>query len=157
MPKTPITVHKLNEQGVEIWQYKGAVVERTENSLTLHAHFDRENVQFFGLKLERGDLFIETFFEDRWYNIFAIYDQEGKVHKGWYCNVTRPAIIGDGHIYAEDLALDLLVFPDGRQEVLDEAEFDALELSEDDRRSARDALDELRNLADRREGPFQIK
>lgn len=157
MPKTPITVHKLNEQGVETWQYKGEVVERTENSLTLHAHFDRDEVRFFGLKLKRGDLFVETFYKDRWYNIFAIYDQGGKGHKGWYCNVTRPAVIGDGHIYAEDLALDLLVFPDGSQEVLDEAEFDALELSEGDRRSALDALDELRRLADRREGPFQIK
>jgi hypothetical protein len=157
MPKTPITVHKLNEQGVEVWQYKGTVVERTENSFTLHAHFDRDDIHFFGLKLERGDLFVETFYQDRWYNIFTIYDQEGKGHKGWYCNVTRPAIIGDGHIYAEDLALDLLIFPDGRQEVLDEAEFDALELSEDDHRSALDALDELQRLADRREGPFQIK
>jgi len=157
MPKIPVTVHKLNEQGIEVWQYKGTVVERTENSLTLHAHFDREDVQFFGLHLQRGDLFVETFFNDRWYNIFTIYDQGGKEHKGWYCNITRPAIIGDEHINAEDLALDLLVFPDGRQEVLDEAEFDTLELSDDDRRSALDALDDLQRMADRREGPFQIK
>ena len=157
MPKNPITVHKLNEQGVEIWQYQGEVVEHKENSITLHAHFDRDDVHFFGLHLVHGDLFIETFFDDRWYNIFTIYDVKGEKHKGWYCNVTRPAIVEDGHIYAEDLALDLLVFPDGRQEVLDEAEFDALELSERDRRSALDALEELRRLADRSEGPFQIK
>ncbi len=157
MPITSITIHKLNDQGVETWQYEGEIEERTENSLTLLAHFDRDDVHFFGLNLERGDLFVETFYQDRWYNIFAIYDQGGKEHKGWYCNVTRPAIIGDGHIYAEDLALDLLVFPDGRQEVLDEAEFDALELSVDDRRSALDALDKLRRMADRREGPFLTK
>jgi len=156
MPKKSITVHKLNEQGIEVWQYKGAVVERTENSLTLRAHFDRDDVQLFGLNLERGDLFVETFYKDRWYNIFAIYDREGKQHKGWYCNITRPAIIEDGHIYAEDLALDLLVFPDGRLEVLDEDEFDALELLEDDRRAALQALDELRCLANLHEGPFRI-
>jgi hypothetical protein len=44
------------------------------------------------------------------------------------------------------LALDLLVFPDGRQIVLDEDEFNALPLSEAERQSALAALAELQAL-----------
>jgi hypothetical protein len=44
------------------------------------------------------------------------------------------------------LALDLLVFPDGRQMVLDEDEFAELSISAEKRAKARAALAELRTL-----------
>ena len=45
-----------------------------------------------------------------------------------------------------DLALDLLVFPDGRQLVLDEDEFEALQPDAALRAAAQSALDELKTL-----------
>ena len=57
-------------------------------------------------------------------------------------------------MYAEDLALDLVVYPDGRSRVLDEDEFAALPLSAEERSRARRALEELQELCRRREGPF---
>ena len=44
-----------------------------------------------------------------------------------------------------DLALDLLVFPDGSQLVLDEDEFAALNLSPSEQAAARQALAELQS------------
>ena len=56
-------------------------------------------------------------------------------------NAAIPGVVIDTNV-----ALDLLVFPDGRQEVLDEDEFAALNLDADDQHSARAALAELQAL-----------
>ena len=148
-----ITVHKLDEQGVEVFHYNGILIGERGNSLTLEAYYERSDVQFFGLTFREGDRFIETYYSDHWFNIFEIHDTDDDI-KGWYCNITRSARIEQGHIYAEDLALDLLVYPDGRVQVLDEDEFEAMELSESDRKNALSALEELKQWVERRKGPF---
>jgi hypothetical protein len=121
--RTPITVHKLDETGREVCHYHGLMLDRTTTSLTLEAHFDREGLDFHGMLLRRGDRFVETYYSDRWYNVFAIFDVDDDHHKGWYCNITRPASIEANHVYAEDLALDLIITSDGEQIVVDEEEF----------------------------------
>jgi protein associated with RNAse G/E len=60
--------------------------------------------------------------------------------------VARPAVISAEQVSYVDLALDLLVFPDGMQLVLDEDEFEALPLGAEDRRMALHALQELKEL-----------
>ena len=152
----PIKVHKLNEKGIEVWCYEGVVISKTDSSVTLEATFDRDEVVFEGLHLKRGDRFVETFYSDRWYNIFEIYDSLDGELKGWYCNICRPAQIEDGHVYAEDLALDLIVYPEGNWRTLDEDEFSELALHPQDQEQARGALDQLIDLARRRKGPFEI-
>ncbi len=149
-----ITVHKLNEQGVEIFRYSGSLVEEKGTSLTLEARFERADVQFFELTFREGDRFIETYYTNRWFNIFEIHDADDDHIKGWYCNITRPARIEQGHIYAEDLALDLLVTPDGRVRVLDEDEFEEIDLGESDRKNALSALEELKQWVKARKEPF---
>ncbi|NOR90688.1 MAG: DUF402 domain-containing protein [Anaerolineales bacterium] len=149
-----ITVHKLNEQGVEVFRYSGNLVEERGTSLTLEARFDRSDVQFFELTFREGDRFIETYYTDRWFNIFEIHDAADDHLKGWYCNITRPARIEQGHIYAEDLALDLLVTSDGRLRVLDEDEFEEIDLGESDRKNALLALEELKQWVKARKWPF---
>jgi PncC family amidohydrolase len=98
--------------------------------------------------LEPGDRWIETYFADRWYNVFEIYGADGRL-KGWYCNVTRPADISATEVCAEDLALDLWVDSHGRTTVLDEEEFTALPLSADERTAALAALEKLQEMAGR--------
>lgn len=153
--KTNITVHKLNEKGREVWRYAGEVLERTEYHVTLQAFFDHDDLDLHRLKIRRGDRFIETFYSDRWYNIFSIYDVEDNHHKGWYCNITRPARLEAEDVYADDLALDLIVAPDGESLVLDEDEFAALEISTEDRIQARRALVHLQQMAITRNDPFR--
>lgn len=151
-----IVVHKLDEHGEEVWRYEGVLLHRSTKQLTLEARFDREDVSFHGLSLRRGDRFIETFYSDRYYNVFAVHDLEELRLKGWYCNIACPARFEPGHVFARDLALDLVVFPDGSWKVLDEDEFQALEVGEEVRQRALDALRELQSLAAAQEGPFQV-
>ncbi|MBI5830539.1 MAG: DUF402 domain-containing protein [Chloroflexi bacterium] len=152
-----ITVHKLDHNGVEKLTWSGEVLERDEARVTLEARFARERMELGYVTLTPGDRFVENFYADRWYNVFAIYDAADGRFKGWYCNVTRPARFADGHIYSDDLALDYFVQPSGREFVLDEDEFAALPLSPEEAASARAALAELRTLAAGHSGPFAVE
>ncbi len=141
-----ITVDKLSPQGELKWRYEGELLERGENWVRLEAFFDRDNIVVAGIPLQRGDRFVETYYSDRWYNIFEIHAGESGALKGWYCNITRPANILSDRLEYVDLFLDLWVSPDGRQTVLDEEEFQAADLEEETRRSARQALAELQEI-----------
>ena len=138
-----VIVKKLNPAGQETWRYSGRVLERSANRLVLEAEFNRDDLPFHEIVLRRGDRFVETFYADRWYNVFAIHDIDDDRLKGWYCNISYPAEFGDGIISYIDLALDLLVYPDGRQLVLDEDEFNALALPPEVQQRVRQALEEL--------------
>ena len=135
-----VLVLKLNPQGEEMWRYEGDVLERAPDSLTLEALFDRDDRPFMDTTLKRGDRFVETYYSARWYNIFEIYDRDDGMLKGWYCNITQPAMWIDGRVEYVDLYLDLWVSADGTQTVLDEDEFAAADLPEDLRQSARRGL-----------------
>lgn len=147
-----VTVIKRNVHGEETWRYSGTLLERSESGVLIQAHFNRDDVPFHDILLRRGDLFIEAYYLDRWYNIYEIHDRDNQAVKGWYCNVTHPAVVQDGLIEYVDLALDLLVYPDGRQLVLDEEEFAQLEIDERTRQQAHAALSELQALVRPAEG-----
>ena len=66
--------------------------------------------------------------------------------KGWYCNIAEPAIISDEGVSFVDLALDVLVFPKGKIQVLDEDEFQQLKLTPDQTHKALHAVEELKEL-----------
>jgi predicted RNA-binding protein associated with RNAse of E/G family len=140
-------VYKLNEHGRIVWQYPAEVLERGPNFVRLEAFFNRDDADFGFATFKRGDRFVEYFYSDRWYNIFAVYDRDDGALKGWYCNVCRPAVIGETAVHCEDLALDLWVSPDGATTLLDEDEFAALDLPESERNAALSALRALQNLA----------
>jgi hypothetical protein len=141
---TDITVLKRNLAGEVTWQYEGRVLEREANCVVLEAYFNRDDMPFMGVVLKRGDRFVETFYSDRWYNVFAIYDRDDGVFKGWYCNVGYPAVIEKDTVSYIDLALDLWVAADGAQTVLDEDEFLGLSMDVVTRAQAVKALDELK-------------
>jgi protein associated with RNAse G/E len=126
-----ITVQKKNPAGVVTYQYEGMLMARDENSITLEALFDRADRPFQDVIFKTGDRFVEYYFTDRWYNIFEIYDRDNGQIKGWYCNVGMPAVIEENIVSYVDLALDLWVSADGKQTVLDEDEFEELDINDD--------------------------
>ena len=136
-------VLKKNPAGEVTWQYEGRVIKRGKNFVTIEAFFNRDDLPFQGTVLKRNDRFVETFYTDKWYNIFEIHDRDGGMLKGWYCNICKPAVIEDDSVSYIDLALDLWVTPDGKQTVLDEDEFEELNLDEGLKQKA---LEGLRNL-----------
>ncbi|GJQ34319.1 MAG: hypothetical protein JETCAE01_03290 [Anaerolineaceae bacterium] len=141
MPVMKILKKNLAEETT--WQYDGEVVNRGENFVTVEAFFNRDDMPFQEIVLKRNDRFVETFFTDKWYNIFEIYDRDDGALKGWYCNITKPAVIEDGHVAYVDLALDLWVSANGTRKVLDEDELEELGLDEALKQKAFAGLQEL--------------
>lgn len=141
--KKTITIIKRDIHGKETWRYHGRVLRQEPGTIVLEAYFNREDMIFHGMPLYKDDRFIETYYTDRWYNIFEIHAREDDHLRGWYCNITRPAKLEGMTLSYEDLALDLLVFPDGRQIVLDENEFVKLDIPRAQRTQAQSALKQL--------------
>lgn len=147
----PVTVIKRNLQGEETWRYTGKLLEKQDGVIRLEAWFDREDLDVAGMPMIRGDRFVETYYTDRWYNINEVHAREDDRLRGWYCNISLPVQSeGEGVISYVDLALDLVVFPDGRQVVVDQDEFAALNISEEVRRRAEESLAELQRSFTRR-------
>jgi hypothetical protein len=141
-----ITVHKLDHDGREVWQYPATELERDTHSIRLEAFFNRDDMDLGYVVFKRGDRFIETFYSDRWYNVFAVYDRDDNRLKGWYCNICRPAEISETAVRCDDLALDVWVSPSGDSVILDEVEFEAMEISNSEQILARGAIVELQNM-----------
>lgn len=149
-----IKVQKKNPAGEVTYEYEGVLLSRDENSIVLEALFDRADMPFMGVVFKTGDRFVEYYYTDRWYNIFAIHDRDSEKIKGWYCNIGKPAIIEDGVVSYVDLALDLWVSVDGKQTVLDEDEFENLKLTEELKTGALNGLDGLKDLFKNKNPPF---
>ncbi len=141
MPVMKILKKNLAEEVT--WQYEGMELSRDETSITIEALFNREDMSFQEIVLKRNDRFVETFYTDKWYNIFAIFDRDDGKLKGWYCNITKPAIIEDDSVSYVDLALDLWVSANGKQTVLDEDELEELKLGEALKEKVYEGLREL--------------
>ena len=141
-----IKVQKNNPAGEVTYEYEGVLLRRDGNSITLEALFNREDMPFMDVVLRKGDRFVEHYYTDRWYNIFAVYDRDDGEIKGWYCNIGKPAVIDDGVVSYVDLALDLWVSVNGKQTVLDQDEFEKLDLNEELSAGALNGLKELKLL-----------
>jgi len=141
-----IKIQKKNPAGEVTYKYEGDLIARDENSITLEALFDRADMPFQDVVFKAGDRFVEYYYSDRWYNIFAIHDRDDGKVKGWYCNVGMPAVIEDDMVSYVDLALDLWISVDGKQTVLDEDEFAELKLDNELSSNALKGLEELKTL-----------
>ncbi|HSH05191.1 MAG TPA: DUF402 domain-containing protein, partial [Anaerolineae bacterium] len=102
---------------------------------------------------ERGDRFVEYYYEGRWYNIFAVYRGKVGALKGWYCNISQPARFEGGEIFYVDMALDVWVGAEGEILVLDEDEFEALGVEGEVAEACWEAVAELKRLGTRGELP----
>jgi uncharacterized protein len=141
----PLVVQKLFYDGSPSYRWSGQIMEEYADHLVFGAVFQLDRRDLGYVVFERGDVFYEYYYYDRWYNVFQIYSGTGKL-KGWYCNVTAPAQVADGTLTFVDLALDLFVYPDRRYLVLDQEEFDELASTTyraEDARAAECALAEL--------------
>jgi predicted RNA-binding protein associated with RNAse of E/G family len=140
-----ITVIKQDANGIETWRYEGKELLRDKNIVKVEALFNRDDTSLLDIVIKRNDRFLEAFFNDRWYNIFEIRDRDDNSLKGWYCDICKPAVITDHQISYADLALDLWVFPDGRKQVLDEDQFNHLDLDDKLRNHALVSLQDLKD------------
>lgn len=148
-----VTVRKFDHTGHQVTAYPGEVLRREGHSIVVRTAWDRGPMDLGFVLLEPDDCWTEYFYSDRWYNIFEIRADDGRL-KGWYCNITRPARILADEVTSEDLALDLWVAPNGETFVLDEEEFTALRLPPDERAAAEEALLKLQTMVAQDVPPF---
>jgi predicted RNA-binding protein associated with RNAse of E/G family len=148
-----VKVQKKNPAGKVTYEYEGELLSHEGSTITIEALFDRADMPFQDVVFKRGDRFVEYYYTDRWYNIFAIHDREDDSVKGWYCNIGKPAVIQDGFVSYVDLALDLWVSVSGKQTVLDEDEFRELGLDAELEQKALTALRDLQTYFETKRPP----
>lgn len=102
--------------------WKCRVTDIESNALTIVGEFS-ETVLHADLGIiEAGTVSTEYFWLDRWYNVFRFDNPDGSL-RNWYCNVCMPPTFGVNVLDYVDLDIDVLIWPDGRVQVLDEDEF----------------------------------
>ncbi len=146
-----LLIRKYDHRNTLKVHYEGRLVKRDEHSQTVHAEWTSPTVRLGYVTLDAGDIFIETFFDNRWYNIFKItagpHSAQPGMVKGWYANVSRPARFLANDIEWDDLALDVWMWPNGKMQVMDEHEFEDIkpDLTEMEQRQSLIALDEVKD------------
>jgi uncharacterized protein len=148
------TVRKLNHLGEETLAYEGEVIERGADFVCIRATFALKTRDLGYIVMKTGDIFTEWFYSHRWYNIFRVQDVDSGELKGFYCNLTRPAQIGETDVKADDLELDVFVKPDGEILLLDLDEYKKLSLSDAEDAAVQEAMLEIRLRVEKREAPF---
>ena len=130
---------KLDPRGRVVYQWSARLLLHHGPFWLFEAHLVLPASPVFvaGLRLNRGDRVLEAYFQDRWYNIFEVYDGPRGPLKGWYANLARPAQpLPEHRLQFVDLYLDLVVHPKGDLLEVDREEFEALALPEAERRRA---------------------
>ncbi|MEU1049693.1 DUF402 domain-containing protein [Streptomyces sp. NPDC005897] len=132
-------------------RYAATLLHDDGTRLAVRAPWAGDGVRDFGfVRFEAGDVFTEYYWRDRWYSVKEVRTAAG-VLKGWYCDVTRPAVLTGTELVVEDLDLDLWRSADGTDvRRLDEDEFAGSGLADRDPGAAAAAvaaLDELERLA----------
>jgi hypothetical protein len=149
-----ITVIKYTPRGEKSLEYAAQILAPLENGVVLDARWTRPRRDLGYTIFEPGDRFVEYFYTDRWFNIFAISSPDGR-RKGWYCNIAAPARVSEAHVEQIDLLLDVWVDPAGQPLLLDEDEFAAdTTLTDIQRQGATCGLQELLTLIAQRREPF---
>ncbi|MGV8026827.1 MAG: DUF402 domain-containing protein [Anaerolineaceae bacterium] len=138
-----ITIIKRNERSEPVFQYQGEICQHTEKGLLVSAIFGLPQVMERDITFLKGDRFEECYLFNKWFNIYQVHAGSSGQIKAWYCNICRPMLYQEDRIEFDDLALDLLVYPDGSQTILDRDEFRALHITGHERRLALEGLEEL--------------
>ncbi|MGW3016473.1 DUF402 domain-containing protein [Streptomyces longwoodensis] len=138
-------------------RYAAALLHDDGTRLAVRAPWAGDGVRDFGfVRFEAGDVFTEYYWRDRWYSVKEVRDGSGTL-KGWYCDITRPAVLTGTDLVVEDLDLDLWRSADGSDvRRLDEDEFEESGLADRDPAAAAAARAALAELEARAlEGGFE--
>jgi protein associated with RNAse G/E len=124
---SPVHVRKLKPNGALDFAWHGMVLRCDASGIVLRAEFNVDVVEREWATFRRGDVFVEFYYFERWYNVFQISAPDGTL-KGWYANIGLPAELNPeaGELAYIDLALDVWTNPNGEFVVLDQEEFEEL-------------------------------
>lgn len=155
-----MVVHLIKSARRTTVSYVATPLVVSPNYALVRAHWTRPAVDLGYIQFAPGDILDEHFYADKWYSIFAVYQSSGHL-RGWYCNVSRPAVITATTIQSHDLELDLFVSPDCQHvQRLDIDEYEAQQYQIKDPgtyQAGWGALAQLEALVQSGRAPFDIK
>ncbi len=154
-----VTVTKLNWRGEPVYSWQGEVHAREAGHLVLRAVWRGPGTARVadGVVFAPGDVFYEHYYDGKPYGLWQALTPDESALTCWYCNISTPAVLRDDSIAFRDLLLDVLLYPDGRREVLDRDDLArAIDEGLDPALAvaAEDAVREVLDLIDRRLPPF---
>ena len=154
-PGSPVHVRKLRPDRSEAFSWHGSVLRCDEEGIVLQAEFNVPVRELGYVTLRQGDVFVEFYYWERWFNVFQVSEPDGRL-KGWYANLGRPAELdaATGVLSYVDLALDIWANPDHSHVVLDEDELAELLVAFPElREAAQQGVTELVRLVESRQLP----
>ena len=153
-----ILVRACKFDGAEHRSWHAELLRQEGSLLVLDAKFEDEIQHDLLGTLLSGTISLEYYWLNRWYNIFRFSEPTGEL-RNFYCNINLPPVLQENVLSYIDLDIDVLVNPDFSYQILDEDEFAANALRynypAELQAHARRALDELINLIEERQFPFQ--
>ena len=139
-----LTVFKQNHLGKPVFSWKGELLTESPTCRLVRAYFSgAEAVPVDKVTFRKGDLMLERYYTDRWYNLFEVHEGLSDQVKCWYINLSYPALFNTESITWQDLALDLVVYPSGEYRLLDEDEFDDLLIEPEVRKTCLETVQEI--------------
>lgn len=157
MSEQIVTINSRKYDGQIRRSWKGGLIHKTDDLVILVGKFT-EAVDHTDLgHIVGGTVSFEHFWPGKWYNVFRFHEPDGTL-KAHYANITMPPTFEDGVLDYVDLDIDVVVWPDGRLEVLDRDDFEnnkaKYDYPEDVIRKAENGLQELCGVIERREFPY---
>lgn len=153
----PITVRACKYDGSEHRRWTAQLIRQEGSLLVLDAKFPDEVIHDLLGTIASGTHSLEYYWLDRWYNIFRFAQPNGDL-RNYYCNINRPPTFDGETLSYVDLDLDILVAPDLSYRILDAEDFErnAKEYAypAELQTSARQAVDEVVRLIEKRQFPF---
>ena len=128
MNEKQITVRKLHPDGHLAFSYGMTLLHESPTRRDIFGIFQVGPHRQGRVVFEPGDHFYEAYFTDRPYNIYAVHKGDSPEMKCWYFNISGPAEFSTDVITWTDYALDLILYPDGCLELLDQDELPGLGL-----------------------------
>ena len=136
------------------------VVEQDSTRIIFCGEFDKEISHSHVGVIRRKTVSYEYYWFDRWYSIFRFHEPDGKF-RNFYCNINQPPVFENNVLDYVDLDIDVIVWDDSRTEILDMDEFEANAVKycypETLIKKTLQSLDELLELIDKRQFPFNIQ
>ena len=152
-----ITVRVLKHDGAEYRRWSATASRQEGDLIVLNAEFDVDVSHELLGEIRQGTRTVEYYWLNRWYNVFRFLKDDGSTRL-WYCNINTPPAFKDRVLAYIDLDIDIVVQADFSFQVLDMDEFETnarrYGYSEEEKRQAQKAVDELTSMIETRHFPF---
>lgn len=152
-----ITVCVLKHDGAEYRRWRASLARHEGDMIVLDAEFDVDVSHEILGEIKQRTRTVEYYWLNRWYNVFRFLKDDGRTRL-WYCNINTPPEFNDGVLTYVDLDIDIVVQSNFSFQLLDMDEFETnarrYGYSDEEKRQAQNAVDELISAIETRQFPF---